>query len=72
MPKWVINEELCKGCGICIARCPMKVLGVADHLTPKGFHPATMLNEEKCTSCAICGRSCPDVAIEVYKPEGKE
>ncbi len=66
--KWLINEDLCKGCGICIARCPMKVLGVAEHLNKKGFHPATMLNEAKCTSCGICGRSCPDVAIEVNKP----
>jgi len=46
----------------------MKVLGVAEHLNKKGFHPATMLNEAKCTSCGICGRSCPDVAIEVNKP----
>jgi len=67
MPKWVINEDLCKGCGICIARCPQKVLGVSDHLSAKGYHPTKMLNEEKCTSCALCGRSCPDVAIEVFK-----
>lgn len=67
MPKWVINEDLCKGCGICIVRCPMKVLGAAEHLTPKGFHPAKMLNEEKCTSCAMCARSCPDIAIEVFR-----
>ncbi|MBF0543669.1 MAG: 4Fe-4S binding protein [Candidatus Riflebacteria bacterium] len=67
MSKWVIKEELCKGCGICIFRCPMKVLGVAEHLTVKGFHPAKMLNEDKCTSCAVCGRSCPDIAIEVFR-----
>mgnify|MGYP000517317135 FL=1 len=68
MSKWVINEDLCKGCGICVARCPLKVLGTAEHLSSKGFHPAKMLNEEKCTSCALCARSCPDIAIEVFKP----
>lgn len=71
MAKWVINELLCKGCGICIGRCPVKVLGFAEHLTQKGYHPAKMLNEEKCTSCAICARSCPDIAIEVFR-ESKE
>lgn len=69
MSKWVINENLCKGCGICIARCPFKILGFAEHLTAKGIHPASMLNEEKCTSCAICAKSCPDVAIEIFKEE---
>ena len=68
MAKWVINEELCKGCGICIERCPKKVLGVSEHLTPKGFYPAKMLDEENCISCGLCARSCPDVAIEVFKP----
>lgn len=67
MAKWLIKEELCKGCGICIVRCPVKVLVQAEHLTPKGYHPAKMANEEKCTSCAICARSCPDVAIEVFR-----
>ncbi len=69
MTKWEVNEKLCKGCGICITRCPMKILGFADHITPKGVHPSKMLDEEKCTSCAICARSCPDVAITIYKEE---
>ncbi len=69
MSKWVINESLCKGCGMCIARCPLKILAYADHLTPKGVHPASIIDEAKCTSCAICARSCPDVAIEIFKEE---
>ncbi|MBU1106150.1 MAG: 4Fe-4S binding protein [Candidatus Riflebacteria bacterium] len=69
MSKWVINENLCKGCGICISRCPLKILAFADHLTSKGVHPAGIIDEAKCTSCAICARSCPDVAIEIYKEE---
>ncbi len=67
MPKWVINEDLCKSCGICVARCPMKVLAISERLSSKGFHPAHMVNEEKCTSCALCAKSCPDVAISVFK-----
>lgn len=67
MSKWQVNEKLCKGCGICVSRCPMKILGFAEHITPKGVHPAMMKDEDKCTSCAICARSCPDVAITIYK-----
>lgn len=67
MPKWVIHEDLCKGCHICVVRCPVKVLGIAEHLSEKGFHPAKMLDEEHCTSCATCARACPDVAIEVFR-----
>ncbi|NLF95664.1 MAG: 4Fe-4S binding protein [Candidatus Riflebacteria bacterium] len=69
MSKWVINENLCKGCGICISRCPLKILAFADHLSAKGVHPAAITDEAKCTSCAICARSCPDVAIEIFKEE---
>lgn len=67
MPKWVLNEELCKGCEICIGRCPMKILSISDRITVNGFHPASIVDEPKCTSCAICARSCPDIAIEIYK-----
>jgi len=37
MPKnfVVIDEERCKGCGLCISVCPKKVLDFADHLTAK-------------------------------------
>lgn len=67
--KWVINEILCKGCGICVSRCPLKLLVLAEHLAAKGVHPSSIIDEARCTSCAICARSCPDVAIEIYKAE---
>jgi 2-oxoglutarate ferredoxin oxidoreductase subunit delta len=69
MSKWVINEAQCKGCGICIERCPMKILAFAEHLTSRGIRPSSIIDEDKCTSCAICAKSCPDVAIQIFKPE---
>lgn len=68
MSRAVFKEELCKGCGLCVAACPKKILHLAnDRINHKGYHPATCLKTETCTGCAICARTCPDVAIEVYR-----
>ncbi len=47
----------CKGCNICIAYCPNKVLEPDRDGKPVLAHP------EKCTQCAICWLHCPDFAI---------
>jgi len=67
MPKIEINEELCKGCGLCKAFCPRQVIELATYLNNKGFHPATPAYPDKCSGCKICALMCPDVAITVYK-----
>ena len=61
------REERCKGCGLCIAVCPKKIIAFADHFNQSGFHPVFCVKQEDCTGCAICGRACPDMVIEVYK-----
>ena len=66
MPKVVIDEGRCKGCGLCIRICPKDVLEFGDHLNVKGFHPA-VYKGEGCIGCKSCGITCPDVAIEVYR-----
>lgn len=67
MSKVIIDEDRCKGCGLCIHFCPKGALTMSDRFNAKGHHPVTLTNEEKCTSCGICGIMCPDVAIEVYR-----
>ena len=54
--KLVLNVAWCKGCGICAAFCPKKVLGL------KGDKIA-VLDEEKCIKCGFCELRCPDYAI---------
>lgn len=67
MPKVTINEDLCKGCGLCATACPKKIVVLSDKLNKKGYHPAQVSEKEKCIGCAMCAMMCPDVAIKVEK-----
>jgi 2-oxoglutarate ferredoxin oxidoreductase subunit delta len=59
--KIVIFGTWCKGCGICVAFCPTKVLS----LDADG-HPVVSA-PEKCTACHFCDTHCPDLAIVVTR-----
>ncbi len=62
-----INQELCKGCRICLAFCPKGAISVSDKLNASGYFPASFNGDEECTGCATCATVCPDVVIEVYR-----
>ena len=51
-----INTAWCKGCGICAAFCPRKVLKIIED---KVF----VEKEENCIRCGQCELRCPDYAI---------
>lgn len=68
MKKLTIDEELCKGCGLCYDVCPKKILKPGDHLNSKGFHPITCTDYDTCIACGTCYRVCPDVVFTVRKP----
>ena len=64
----VIDEERCKGCNICVATCPFKVLALQKkEVNNKGYHYAYMANPDACTGCTSCGTVCPDACISVYR-----
>ena len=56
----VIRERWCKGCGICVAFCPKKVLAL---------HDGKVVAErpEDCIGCKMCELRCPDFAIEIHE-----
>lgn len=66
--KIFIDQERCKGCGLCIEACPQKVIEFGFFFNSQGYQPAVFEDtEKKCKGCALCAIVCPDVAIEVYK-----
>jgi ferredoxin len=62
----VIAPEECKGCGLCVSACPVKVLRLSDGFNAHGYHPAEY-GGSGCTGCGICFYACPEPgAITVY------
>ena len=56
MSKITINEEKCKGCGLCQKSCPVEAIeGQA--------REKRVINQDKCIKCGTCLLSCPFKAI---------
>jgi 2-oxoglutarate ferredoxin oxidoreductase subunit delta len=68
----VFNEDICKGCGLCVIVCPKNIIKVSETINLKGYHSTYVDNQEACISCAACGRICPDGVISVYRPIEKK
>jgi 2-oxoglutarate ferredoxin oxidoreductase subunit delta len=60
-------EQHCKGCGMCVAFCPRKIIEMAEHTNDQGYNPAMVTDVSRCTGCAICAMMCPHVIIEVVE-----
>ena len=68
MAKITINEERCKGCGLCVNSCPKKIIALSEQkFNSKGYHPAELVKPDECIGCKSCAVMCPDVAITVFK-----
>jgi 2-oxoglutarate ferredoxin oxidoreductase subunit delta len=68
MARVIVDDAYCKGCGLCVAACPKKVLALDnERITPKGYHPAKLVDPSGCIGCSSCYVTCPDVAITVVR-----
>ncbi|MBI3577884.1 MAG: ferredoxin family protein [Ignavibacteriales bacterium] len=64
--KVVIEQDICKGCELCIASCPQESLGLSDKINIKGYRFVELV-KDNCTGCVNCALVCPDSAITVYR-----
>jgi 2-oxoglutarate ferredoxin oxidoreductase subunit delta len=63
----VVDNEGCKGCGLCVEACPEDVLRLNREVNSRGYHYSYMENPEQCIGCSNCGVVCPDTCITIYR-----
>ena len=64
--------DWCKGCDICIKRCPVDALEKSTELNKRGVYPPGLKEENECNFCRLCELLCPDFAITVLPDEKEE
>ncbi|MDL2281160.1 4Fe-4S dicluster domain-containing protein [Selenomonadales bacterium OttesenSCG-928-I06] len=67
---WATFPGLCKGCGLCIEKCPEKCIAWSTELGVYGT-PRVEPKMDQCIICGICETVCPDCAITVKRAPKK-
>lgn len=57
-----VDDDLCKGCGICAHVCPTDVFEMDGR---DGTRLPSLESVSACIDCGKCSLSCPDFALEV-------
>jgi len=61
IPEIEVDEDLCSGCGICVAVCPYD----ATRLEKSDTGLVAVIDELKCKRCGLCTSGCPSGAITI-------
>lgn len=68
---YYMYTSMCKGCGLCIVKCPVNAQGKKCLQWSKevGVYatPAVQPDPELCVACGMCETICPDRAIRIEK-----
>jgi len=60
-----LNLDACKGCGVCVKRCQMEALSVADK--------KAVLDLDRCIGCGLCVSTCPTGSLSLLrKPKSRQ
>lgn len=69
MPYIVIDQDRCKGCGLCTIGCQKQLVTLSETPNALGYTVAMFNHSDHCTGCCLCAEMCPDVAITVFKED---
>jgi 2-oxoglutarate ferredoxin oxidoreductase subunit delta len=65
--KVTVFHGLCKGCGLCLEKCPQKAIIFSKKDLGVYSTPSVEIDPKKCNACGICEITCPDSALKVEK-----
>lgn len=63
---WTRFPEYCKGCSLCVTRCPVQALKDSSDVGFLGT-PLPIVDINTCIACGMCEKTCPDGAIRIEK-----
>jgi 2-oxoglutarate ferredoxin oxidoreductase subunit delta len=69
-----IAAQLCKGCSLCVAACPSKVLVQGKSFNRQGYCSICYVGSG-CTGCGICFYVCPEpgaITVMLRKAENAD
>jgi len=61
IPQIVIDQNLCSGCGVCVAVCPYD----APRLMKSDSGRVAVIDNFKCKRCGLCSSACPAGAVTI-------
>jgi 2-oxoglutarate ferredoxin oxidoreductase subunit delta len=68
LPEVIFDENMCKGCELCVTVCPTKILKLdTSRVNARGYFPAIVYNITLCSGCGSCAKICPDSVITVRR-----
>jgi NADPH-dependent glutamate synthase beta subunit-like oxidoreductase len=59
IPEIELNQEICSGCGVCVALCSYDAI----KLKESGNGAVAVIDESRCKRCGVCAAACPSAAI---------
>ena len=59
IPEIELNQEICSGCGVCVALCSYDAI----KLKESGNGAVAVIDEIRCKRCGVCAAACPSAAI---------
>ena len=61
-----VHEETCKGCGLCVDRCPMKAMGIeTSQKADNKLGKFAVLDPQRCIGCGVCVHKCPTNSLKL-------